>query len=207
MSYEYQVDVGGVMYGMNDLKSVEITSPLFDKYSVGNACSAELDMSFWPTEDPPRMAKIIPYVRETGTEEWYQLGVFYIDTRPQTGTLMQIVAFDAMLKSEVVWEPDDDMEFPMTMERGANIIAGLMGVEMDERCVFNSTYTMDYPDTQYTLRMALQDIAAAHAGNWIMTNEGRLLLIPLGTSAPPETHYLIDETGDYITFGGDRILI
>jgi hypothetical protein len=43
-------------------------------------------------------------------------------------------------------------------------------------------------------------IAAAHGGNWVITDEGKLRLIPLG-SAPAETNNLVTEHGDTITFG------
>ena len=52
----------------------------------------------------------------------------------------------------------------------------------------------------------LRYIAAAHAGNWIMSDAGELRLIKIN-ELPEETNYLIDEIGDWITFGGDRILV
>ena len=39
-----------------------------------------------------------------------------------------------------------------------------------------------------------------------MTGPGKLLLVPFG-GLPEETHYLVEEYGDAITFGGDRILV
>ena len=50
-------------------------------------------------------------------------------------------------------------------------------------------------------------IAVAHGGNWTITREDKLLLVPLVGSMPPETNYLVTEDGDAITFGGDRILV
>lgn len=207
MPYEYQVDVGGVIYGMKDIMSAEIVRPLFDKLSVGNACSAEFDMSFWPKTNPPRMAKIVPYVREVGSSTWTNLGVFYIDERQSTGTLMDITAFDVMLKAETVWVPSNSLVFPMTMQRAATLIAGYMGTSLDARCSISTSYTIDYPANDYTYRDVLCDIAAAHAGNWVATGDGKLLLVPLFSSMPQETNYLVTETGNAITFGGTRIIV
>lgn len=207
MSYEYKVEIGGVTYGMKDIESVSIESPLFDKLSVGNTCSAELNISFWPTAAVPRMAAIVPYVREAGETEWSKLGTFYTDTRSLSDGKMSLVAYDSMLKSEVEWEPDQTLEFPMTMPDAATEIAALMGVGVDSRTVLNPAYTIDYPANEYTLRDVLGYIAGAHGGNWIITAEDNLLLIPLFSALPPETNYLVTENGAAITFGGVRILV
>lgn len=188
MGYEYQVDIGGVTYGMKDIESGSIESPLFDKLSVGNACCAELDISFWPTATVPRMAEIIPRVREAGASVWNQLGIFYLDTRSESNGKMSLVAYDPMLKAETVWEPDQSLEFPMTMPDAAAVIASLIGVEIDSRTVLNSTYAIDYPANDYTLRDVLGYIAGAHVGNWIITAAGKLLLVPLFPSASTKTH-------------------
>lgn len=206
---EYKVEIGGVTYGMEKIQSASIEHPLFDKLSVGNACSAELEISFWPTETVPRMAMIIPYCRESSADEWYQLGVFYTDTRSLRNGIMTLVAYDAMLKSDTVWEPDQDLVFPMTMTEAVTEIISLMGVELDSRTVLKTgdDYVIDYPANDYTLRDVLRFIAAANAGNWIITDAGKLLLVPLFSSMPAETNYLVTEDGDAITFGGVRILV
>ena len=68
---------------------------------------------------------------------------------------------------------------------------------------------MDYPvdeNGDMTMREVLSGIAISNAGNWVITLEGKLLLIKI-TDIPPETNYLITEDGDAITFGGVRINI
>ena len=204
---EYKVDVGGVVYGMGNIQEVNIIQPLFDTLSVGNACTAELNMTFWPTQTVPRMARIVPYARKSSDEAWQQLGIFYIDTRSKQGDALSIVAYDIMLRGEVIWEPRQSLEFPMTMPAAAAEIARLMGTTLDRRTVLNTAYTVDYPANDYTLRDVLGFIAGAHAGNWIVTAAGQLLLVPLFGSLPPETHYLIEEQGAALTFGGVRLLV
>ena len=94
----------------------------------------------------------------------------------------------------------------MTMAAAAQEIADLMGVTIDPRTVLSTAYTVDYPANDYTLRDVLRYIAAAHAGNWIMTDVGQLRLVTFG-EIPAETYYLVTEYGSAITFGGDRILV
>ena len=92
------------------------------------------------------------------------------------------------------------------MEAAARDIATAMDVELDERNVY-LPYTMDeYPAGEYMRRDALRDIAAAHGGNWHMSDAGRLRLVPL-LSAPAESSLLVTEHGDAILFGGVRILV
>lgn len=203
---EYKVDIAGVEYGMSDLFSVSITQPLFEKLSVGNACSAELKIQFVPKETVPRMAKIVPYARKTDADDWMRLGEFYTDTRTLNGGMLDITAYDKMLRAEQVWEPDQFQEFPMTMPDVVTELSGLMGIEVDTRTVLNSTYTVGYPVHQYTIRDMLRYVAAAHGGNWIITADGKLLLVPL-FGMPTETNYLVSEDGDSITFGGVRITV
>ena len=206
MPYEYKADIAGTAYGMNDIQSAEIEQPLFEKLSVGNTCNAKLTIVIWPLGEIPRMAQIKPYCREAGTEDWIQLGVFFISTRKEIDDKLEIVAYDCMLKSEREWEPDQSLEFPMTMGAAAAEIARLMDTELDPRCSFNDSYTVDYPANGYAMRDILEFIATAHAGNWIVTNEGKLLLVPI-YSIPPETNYLINEKGRAITFAGVKILV
>lgn len=206
MGYEYKIDIGGVTYGMSDMQSAHIEQPLFEKLSVGNACMASFTITLWPISEIPKMAQLIPYCRETGGE-WRQLGVFYIDTRKETGDALTITAYDAMGKADADWIPAQSLTFPMTMEKAAQVIAELMSVSLDPRCAFNSSYEADYPPTGTKLRDVLRYIAGAHAGNWIITNEGKLLLVPLFGSMPEETFYLVTEEGSAITLGGTRIIV
>ena len=204
---EYRVDIAGVLYGMDRIESGEISQSLFDGLSVGNTVCAELRMTIWPNEMPPRMAEIRPYVRDVGDSAWTPLGVFWLDQRVENGPRLEITAYDGMMKGEVEWVPDQRLAFPMSMEAAARTIAGLMGTSLDARCAFKSKYTVDYPANEYTLRDVLGYIAAAHGGNWIVTAEGKLLLVPLFGSMPPETCYLVDDNGDAIIVGGGRILV
>ena len=207
---DYKVEIADTTYYKSDISSVVIKRPLFDKLSVGNACSAELDISIWPISTIPKMAKLVPWVREDGASSWTKLGEFYIYTRETTDDLMHIVAYDTMMRAEQVWIPRQDLEFPETglpMTDAVTEIARLMNIGIDSRTSLNSSYTIDYPANDYTLRDVLGYIAAANSGNWIITASGQLLLVPLFSSMPVETSYLVDERGNSITFGGVRVII
>lgn len=205
MGYQYKFDIAGTEYGMSDVAKVKLEHPLFDKLSVGNTCSAELDITFWPKSDIPKMARIVPYILLDG--EWKQLGVFWTDTREKVGDRLRIIAYDAMMKADCVWVPDQDKDdFNMTMPDAVTKFCQLMDVELDTRTVLIDNYKIDYPANDWTIRDILGFIGAAHGGNWIFTNLGKLLLIPL-FGGHIETNYLVNEDGDAIVFGGVRILV
>ena len=209
---ERKINIAGTDYGEDTIVSLTTTGGLFadGTLSVGSAVSREINLSLWNVSTTiPKMAKLIPYYRisnGTQTSEWIQKGVYYIDTRSIDSGLLTIHGYDDMLKAEQIWTPDQSLEFPMPMTQAVDIIANIMGVEIDARTVLNSSYTVDYPANDYTLRDVLRFIAAAHGGNWIMSDVGELWLVGLN-DLPTETNYLCDEDGDWITFGGDRILV
>ncbi len=203
---EYKVVIDTTEYTDADIQSGNIERPLFDELGIGNACMAMLKIVFKQKSVIPRMAKIVPKALVDG--QWEQLGVFYLDERSVKPTgIMTVVAYDSMLKADKVWEPDQSIEFPLPMDDAVDIIAELMGITVDARTNVSHTYTIDYPANDYTLRDVLKFIAVANGGNWTITRNDKLLLVPLVGSMPSETHYLIEESGFAITFGGDRILV
>ena len=209
MAKTYQVSVGGVMYGMDQLFSVRIQQPLFSRFSVGNTCSQELELVFQSGVTPEVMAEIVPYYRDPseGVNDFTQIGVYYTDVKEiDDSGRMTILAYDSMLKTEQPFNtPGDVGQWPRTMDTVAQQIASAIGVELDARTVV-SPYTMQYPN-DYTMREVLGYIAAANGGNWIVTAQNQLLLVPLFSSMPPDTNYLVDQNGNAIVFGGVRILV
>lgn len=210
---QVQIVIAGVTYGEDQIVSLSTTSGLFaeDTMGIGGAVAKEIDLVLRQPGNIPRMAQMIPSYRlakGAQASEWIQKGIYYIDTRSvdEVTGVMTIHGYDDMLKAEQVWEPSQSLEFPMTMVQAVNIIAQLMGVTLDSRTALNQSYTIDYPANNYTLRDVLRYIAVANAGNWIITDEGKLRLVSFG-EIPVETNYLVEEGGDAITFGGDRILV
>lgn len=178
---------------------------------IGNCISRTITMKFIPGGEVPRKAEIKLFARlraEDQVSEWIPKGVLYINTREidKVTGIMTINGYDAMRCADAIWEPDQSLEFPMTAPDAADEFARLMGVEIDPRTRLDKQWTIDYPANDYTIREELGFLATAHAGNWIITDEGKLLLVPL-LSAPEETNYLVEEYGDAITFGGVRILV
>lgn len=214
---ETKVNLAGIDYYEGQLKSVVTTPSLFsDIPSVGNCYSAEIDVVMEkPDRVIPRMAMIRPYVRlvnRTMQSDWIPQGVFFIDTREETdnndlGHILSLHGYDAMLKAEAIYPVDDVSGYPQTDLYVVNLIARTMGIEVDQRtyAIMVDQNMINLPAT-YTMREVLGYIGSMYAGNWCISFEGKLRLIGLADTGT-ETSYLIDEYGDAITFGGDRILV
>lgn len=180
---EFAFDIDGTWYGADAEVEHSVDYSLFEEFGIGNASSATLTLSLY-ADSIPRGATIKRYVRlvsEDGetVSEWLPKGIFYINTRSADDDLWTITAYDAMRRADTVWTPDDDMEFPMPMPDAVDIFCGLMGVDLDSRTTLNEEYTIDEPEDDYTISNILCFIAAAHGGNWIITDAGELYLVPL----------------------------
>lgn len=205
---EYAFDINGEWYGPESETSHSVDSSLYDEFGIGNTASATLKLSLF-AKDIPRSSTIKRFVRLKNVDiesEWMPAGVFFTNRRSEEDGFWEVEAFDVMRKTEVIWTPDQSLVFPMPMTNALDILSGIIGAEIDERTYINPSYSIDYPGSEDTIRMILGWIAAAHAGNWVVTGEGKLLLVPL-ISIPEETHFLVDEHGDNITFGGVSILV
>lgn len=205
---EYAFEINGVWYGKEAEVDHDTEAALFEDYGIGNAYIGSLRLGLYaPTI--PKGAEIKRHVRLVNGDtvsEWIPKGVFYANRRSEEDGYWQIEAFDGMRKSEKVWEPDRSLSFPLSMPDAVDEFARIMGVELDSRTVLNSSYMIDYPSNEYTIRNELCYIAAAHGGNWVMSDSGKLWLVPL-LSMPDPTNYLVTERGREIIFGGVRILV
>lgn len=218
--YEFQVNIDGVDYGMDVLTDVHIKHPLFDKFDVGLVCSAQMKVSYYIKQgiEPSRGAKLIPQYRLKGSSDaWKQLGIFYIDLRTEREGKKTLTCYDSIVKADARFIPADEAteedeeeetssEWPRSMLSVALEIAERLGTPLDPRTEISPYYMLEDPKDD-SMRTLLSYIASAHAGNWIVTSDAKLLLVPLTSSAPPETNYLVTEYGSPILIGGHRILV
>lgn len=215
---EAKLKIAGVEYGEDQIvrKSLMVYGGLYSTFGIGNCCARQIEFEIYPQGTIPRQAQIEVYMRlRLGEQvsEWIPKGVFFFSTRKTdriTGVL-SVHGYDAMLKAEETWLDSsyDAKTWPMPAATAVADIAARMGVAVDSRTVLDAAFPVQYPvddKGDMTMREVLGRIAVANAGNWTITDEGKLLLVSLN-SMPAETHYLITETGRAITFGGVRILV
>lgn len=213
--FESKLVINGVTYDKSVLVEMTTSLTMFSGTpEIGKAVAGQISVKMLtPQNEIPVMAEMKPYVRvctATQQSEWIQQGVFYIDTRETTKNeagenVLSIHGFDAMLKAEQMYNgriTGDSTDIQMVNE-----IAYQLGVDVDARtaALMTNGYNIPIP-TGYTYREILGYIAAMYVGCFIMSDAGELRLVSI-LELPPETNYLIDQLGDAITFGGDRILV
>lgn len=213
--FESKLVIDGVTYDKSVLVEMETSVAMFSGTpEIGNAVSGQISVKMLvPSAGIPTMARMEPYVRAktaTQTSEWIQQGVFFIDTREMTKNedgenVLSIHGFDAMLKAEQMY--NGRITGNSTDIQMVNEIAYQLGVTVDARTTAAMTrgYTIPFP-SGYSYREILGYIAAMYVGCFIISDVGELRLVSI-LELPPETNYLIDQTGAAITFGGDRILV
>lgn len=214
--FETQLVIDGVgAFDETQLFSVNTSLEMFqDSPTIGKAVAGEINVKMmFPDTTIPDMACLRPQVRvcnATDQSEWLPQGVYYIDTRERTKNddgldVLTIHGYDSMLKSEQMYNgriTGDSVDIDMVNE-----IAYQMGVELDSRTtdLMTAAFTIPFP-VGYTYREILGYIASMYVGCFIMSDDGKLRLVSV-LELPEETNYLIDQIGDAITFGGDRILV
>lgn len=220
------VDTGSPDSGFREDKLFEVSTkaPFFKDSSpcVGAVVSGTANIKMIAPFNIPKKARICIYsraVNETDKSEWVQQGVYYIDTRKQEHDergfdVLTIEAFDAMMLSEVTYpsdkseEKDGESRYPMLDKTMVKFIADNMkidpnsknGISVDPRTwkLMTAGYKFNLP-AGYSMREALGMIAAAYAGNFIISPTGELRLVSM-FDLPPETRVLCTEDGYKIVF-------
>ena len=209
--------INGVVYD-------KISAPKIDRQtmskvlSVGNCCNASCTFSVLPDEGQtiPAGAKIVIKSRlfdeSKGLEsEWMEMGTFFIDERADGYEgLVNIKSYDAMLKVDQAFVADDNyntLGWPLPMTTVVEMIAERIGVSIDPRTQIKTgaDYVCDLP-SNYTVRQVLSGIACCHGGNWIITEENQLRLVPL-VQIPDETYKILDADFEDIIVPNDNRLV
>ena len=214
------VDSGGATtaFRENILMSMSTKHSVFneDYPVVGSAVSGEIDIKMLqPIAEIPRTARLVPFIRVTdGTRvsEWLQKGVYYIDTRESSHNsngldIVTIHGYDAMLMFEQNYPSDSVHNYPLLDTTMVQFLADSISIPVDPRTLdrMDKSYMLPLP-VGYSSREVLGIIAASYGGNFVISDEGQLLLIRL-CDLPKETNYLVTESGDIILFGTDKIVV
>ena len=179
---EYLYEIGGVQYGASDLRSLPVLErKMFREPAIGGAGMATLDLCLVPKGEIPRAAPVNVHCRLVSGKQytsWYSLGKFFISTRHKQGNCLRLKCRDAMVKAGTPYlEKTAFTSWPVQCSRVVQEICQVLGVSLDTRTTLDDGVKVEYPN-ELLLQEVLAMIAAAHGGNWIMTNEGRLRLLP-----------------------------
>lgn len=192
--YKYVID-GVTYYGSDMQEAPTILKPLMDKPAIGRCCSGTLSMTLRTRPDIliPKAASVNAYCRLTSqdgsvTTAWVEQGHYYISKRGKNARLLDITCRDGMLKaSDTYLDKTQFDEWPVPMSDVVDEIAEIMGVSLDSRndIKTGSQFVVDRPNEDTLMIEVLSNIAAAHAGNFIMTEKGELRLVPFFSDYRP----------------------
>lgn len=209
---EAKARIGGVDY-------LKISAPKIDRslmsspLSVGNCTSATLSLSILTDDEIKSTSPVVIMGRLTDGNiysEWMEFGTFFIDQRDTSFEgLLSIECYDAMLKANQAYldGSDSSANWPKTMKAVVEEVAYRIGVGIDPRTKINTgaDYVVPYPSGK-TMIQVLGDIGACHGGNWIITEENLLRLVPLVT-APDETFHVISHDYEKVKTSDGHLLI
>ena len=177
---------------INNVEYSTITSPVIhssllssDTLSVGNCIASSLTFTVMTTDVIPKSAKVVIKCRLVDGSvytTWYEFGTFYVSKREYDDDLVTLECYDAMLKGNQVYGGSSSpMNWPKPMQTVLNEIVSRMGITLDSRTSIRSdstNYKCEYPGDM-TLLEVLGYIGACNGGNWIITPENKLRLVPL----------------------------
>lgn len=213
--WETKVIINGVEY-TEGIQSCERTRALFtsETLSFGGCYSSNLELTITGVDPDtvPKNAEIQVKARVSSFDflrqsEWIPQGTYFISKRKHAAGTTAFSCYDALMKTNVVYIPEvgDIGYWPRKMSDVVKEIFAARGITMDDRTVLNDTYMMEFPN-DYTEREILGYVAAAHCGNWIMTLEGKALLVTIDM-LPSGTSLLIDNFGSRLVFGEGGIIV
>lgn len=217
---EFKVETKAII---NNVEYTSIAAPIIERQtmpsalSIGNCCNASLSLSIMldDTQSIEKGAEIIILSRiynNSQVSEWKQFGTFYVDERDDDYEgLLSVVAYDAMYKSEEEFLSISSLatlDWPLTQSEVVSLIAQRLGVTVDARTRIGtgSDYIVSMP-TGLTMRQILSYIALCNGGNWIITEDNQMYLVPLVRPPEdtyrvksPEDDYIVSNSHDYLAW-------
>lgn len=192
---EYKLTIDGVDYYSDRITDNPVVSkPLLDKPAIGKVCSATMTVTIRPYPDIviPKAARCYLYCRLTDgttTTDWVRQGCFFITSRRGTANLTLNLRDDMIKAGQTFMDKTLLSDFPKSQITVLQDILRIMDVTLDERSDFSkgangmnqAHYNVTSVSDDTLISEILSWIAASHGGNFIMTEAGRLRLVPLAS--------------------------
>lgn len=188
---EYKLVINDITYYSENMQSKPIiTKPLLDKPAIGRVCSATMTVAIRPIANTtiPKAARVLAYCRLTSqdgatTTDWKLIGKFNISSRSGRNILTLNCRDDMVKAGQTYLDKSSVTGWPVQQSVVVNDIARIMGVSLDDRTVINTgtAYRAQSPGTEALISEVLSYIGVCNGGNWIITEEGKLRLIPFAS--------------------------
>lgn len=193
---EYRYVINGVEYTGDYVQGVPvIDKPMMLQPVIGRCCTGTFTITVRKDINIPipKAAPVSVFCRLVSDDgltvtDWIPQGRFWITKRSGYGNLVTLTCRDNMiLAGRSYTDKTKIIEWPAAMVDVFEEIVALMNVEVDPRTVIHSgpMYMVDYPNEDMLMSEILSMIAAAHGGNFIMSESGKLRLVPLPDTETP----------------------
>lgn len=182
-------EIDGVTYA--SISAPVIERGLFpESLSIGNCVSSSLQLSIRGGSDIAHAASItiknrIVAENDSAQSEYLPAGTFWVSRRSYdvVNRLTTLTCYDAMLKANAAYPVGAAANWPKSQQAVVTEIAGLLGVQVDARTSISASAPAIAKPAGYTIRDVLGFIGVANCGNWIITKDNKLRLVPIA-SAP-----------------------
>lgn len=193
---EYRYIINGVEYTGAYVQGVPvIEKPMMLEPVIGRCCTGTFTITVrkMPNISIPKAAPVLVSCRLRSDDgsvvtDWVPQGQYWITKRSGYGELINLTCRDNMiLAGRTYVDKTQITEWPAPMEDVFEEIVSLMNIDIDPRTVINTgnTYLVDYPNEDFLMTEVLSMIAAAHGGNFIITESGKIRLVPIPDTLTP----------------------
>ena len=190
-------EIDGVTYA--SISAPVIERGLFpESLSIGNCVSSSLQLSIRGGSDIAHAASItiknrIVAENDSAQSEYLPAGTFWVSRRSYdvVNRLTTLTCYDAMLKANAAYPVGAAANWPKSQQAVVTEIAGLLGVQVDTRTSISASAPAIAKPAGYTIRDVLGFIGVANCGNWIITKDNKLRLVPIA-SAPAAADLVAD---------------
>ena len=213
---EYKLVINNITYYSENMQSRPIiTRPLLDEPTIGRVCSATMTVAIRPIANTtiPKAARVLAYCRLTSqdgatTTDWTLIGKFNISSRSGTKILTLNCRDDMILAGQTYLDKSSLTGWPVQQSLVVNDIASIMGVSLDDRTVIQTgtAYRAQSPGTEALISEVLSYIGVCNGGNWIITEEGKLRLVPFASPSATAQQMLGTAHNGYIEEGIDAVV-
>lgn len=195
-AYEWRVVNGSNTWTKENLISGKLASTLFERVSIGNAISSQLDLQLRNVSVDQNSPVVLQF-RATQNDgasvsPWYTKGTYYLDTVESSpySEITKITAFDALIKAEITYMLKGTWSGKLTTLQVMNSIAADIGVSVDattssyiqaNQIVLTASPNIGTDGT--TKRQMLGYIAAMYGGNFRINASNRLQLVRINVAA------------------------
>lgn len=205
--YEWFFDNGDNTYGKAHILGGTITDGVYTNGSIGNTIARQLNLKLWDVslDASEPIVLYVDAVAADGTITTKAKGTYYIDTIATSpySDYCEVTAFDAMLKSEVVYLKEGEWTATTDLALITQISTDIgVNIEVNTLSLFtgspvNITESPSIGDNGTTSRQILGTIAVIRGGNFIINDDEELELVSLFGKYDVTQIVTIDSNGEF----------